>query len=89
MIGARLAWFVRLLMLLCSPVAWPMGKLLDMLLGTEHHVLFRRKQLKALVDVHGEDTGLGGKLSKDEIKVITGGRMVWYAGMQQACFGAS
>lgn len=32
----------------------------------------RRAQLKALVDLHGEDTGLGGKLSADEIKVITG-----------------
>ena len=31
-----------------------------------------RAQLKALVDMHGEDRGLGGKLSKDEIKIITG-----------------
>lgn len=30
-------------------------------------------QLKALVDLHGEEGGLGGKLSPDEIKVITGG----------------
>jgi hypothetical protein len=30
--------------------------------------------LKALVDVHGEATGLGGKLTLDEIKVITGVR---------------
>jgi len=28
-------------MILCSPVAWPVGKLLDWLLGPEHHVLFR------------------------------------------------
>ena len=29
-------------------------------------------QLKALVDIHGEDKGMGGKLTKDEIKIITG-----------------
>lgn len=40
-IGARLSWFVRLLMFLTSPISWPMGKLLDCVLGTEHHVLFR------------------------------------------------
>jgi metal transporter CNNM len=40
-IGANLAWLVRVLMVVCSPVAWPVGKLLDWLLGPEHHVLFR------------------------------------------------
>lgn len=72
-IGASLAWLVRIIMALCSPIAWPLGKLLDVLLGTEQHVLFRRKQLKALVDLHGEGGGMGGKLSEDEIKIITGG----------------
>lgn len=32
----------------------------------------RRQQLKALVDIHGEERGMGGKLSADETKVITG-----------------
>lgn len=36
------------------------------------HVLFRRKELKALVDMHGADEGLGGKLSDDEVQIITG-----------------
>lgn len=49
-------------------------QLLDWMLGPEHHVLFRRQQLKALVDIHGEDKGMGGKLSPDETKVITGVR---------------
>lgn len=35
------------------------------------HVL-RRGQLKALVDIHGADEGLGGNLTEDEIKVICG-----------------
>jgi hypothetical protein len=32
----------------------------------------RRGQLKALVDIHGAEEGLGGNLSEDEIKVICG-----------------
>lgn len=35
-------------------------------------VLFRRAQLKALVDVHGQTEGLGGNLSADEVTVIRG-----------------
>ena len=34
--------------------------------------LFRRAQLKAMVDIHGIDYGLGGDLSEDEITVIRG-----------------
>ena len=34
--------------------------------------LFRRAQLKALVDVHGQTAGLGGNLSVDEVQVIRG-----------------
>lgn len=31
--------------------------------------MFRRTQLKALVDMHGADEGLGGNLTGDEVKV--------------------
>ena len=34
--------------------------------------LFRRSQLKAMLDIHGIDYGLGGDLSEDEITVIRG-----------------
>lgn len=32
----------------------------------------RRTQLKALVDIHGVDEGLGGNLTEDEVQVICG-----------------
>ena len=38
MVGAYSAWFVRLLMLLAMPISWPIAKLLDLLLGSEHSV---------------------------------------------------
>lgn len=37
-VGASSAWFVRLLMAVTSPLSWPMGKLLDWVLGGEHTV---------------------------------------------------
>jgi metal transporter CNNM len=71
-IGASSAWLVRGLMLVTAPLSWPIGRLLDALLGGEHTALFRRAQLKALVGLHAEGEGLGGTLSADEIAVITG-----------------
>eukprot|EP00879_Flechtneria_rotunda_P029183 GHRR01031463.1.p1 GENE.GHRR01031463.1~~GHRR01031463.1.p1 ORF type:complete len:339 (+),score=75.40 GHRR01031463.1:449-1465(+) len=71
-IGYYCTWLVRTLMVLTSPISYPIGKLLDFLLGSEHRALFRRGQLKALVDIHGADEGLGGNLTEDEIKVICG-----------------
>jgi len=71
--GASAAWLVRGLMALCSPLAWPLGRLLDALLGGEQRALFRgRAQLKALVDVHGADQAFGGTLSADEVRIIRG-----------------
>lgn len=35
-------------------IAWPLSKLLDCMFGTEHYTLYRRKQLKVLVDLHSE-----------------------------------
>lgn len=71
-IGAYCSWFVNALKTLVFPIAYPISRLLDAILGTGHTALFRRAQLKALVDIHGMEQGLGGMLSGDEIKIITG-----------------
>ena len=52
-VGASSAWLVKILMILCSVVAWPISLLLDWLLGAEHEVdcwsflrqLFRRSKV--------------------------------------------
>lgn len=71
-VGANLVWLVRILMIVCYPVAYPIGKLLDYALGHNDSALFRRAQLKALVSIHGKEAGKGGDLTHDETTIISG-----------------
>ncbi|GAB2266461.1 DUF21 domain-containing protein At4g14240 [Dionaea muscipula] len=70
-VGANFVWLVRILMIVCCPIAYPIGKVLDCVLG-HHEALFRRAQLKALVSIHGEEAGKGGELTHDETTIISG-----------------
>ncbi|XP_023642456.1 DUF21 domain-containing protein At2g14520 [Capsella rubella] len=71
-IGATVAPFVRILVWICLPVAWPISKLLDFQLGHGCVALFRRAELKTLVDLHGNEAGKGGELTHDETTIIAG-----------------
>jgi hypothetical protein len=62
-IGAYSAPFVRLLMFLTAPISYPIGWVLDRVLGHRHTALFRRAELKALMDIHREGHEFGGQLS--------------------------
>ncbi|KAJ7954965.1 DUF21 domain-containing protein [Quillaja saponaria] len=70
-VGANFIWLVRILMIICYPIAYPIGKILDWLLG-HNEALFRRAQLKALVSIHGLEAGKGGELTHDETTIISG-----------------
>ncbi|GAY50135.1 hypothetical protein CUMW_124430 [Citrus unshiu] len=71
-IGAKVAPFVQILVWICFPIAFPVSKLLDLLLGKGNEALFRRAELKTLVDLHGNEAGKGGELTRDETTIITG-----------------
>ncbi|XP_021714503.1 DUF21 domain-containing protein At2g14520-like [Chenopodium quinoa] len=71
-IGAAVAPLVRVLVWICFPVAYPISKLLDLLLGKRHKAMFRRAELKTLVDLHGNEAGKGGELTHDETTIIGG-----------------
>ncbi|XP_042047060.1 DUF21 domain-containing protein At4g14240-like [Salvia splendens] len=70
-VGANCVWLVRVLMIICYPIAFPIGKILDSVLG-HHDALFRRPQLKALVSIHSQEAGKGGELTHDEATIING-----------------
>ncbi|XP_048128317.1 DUF21 domain-containing protein At2g14520-like isoform X3 [Rhodamnia argentea] len=71
-IGATVAPVVRVLLWMCFPVAYPISKVLDFLLGHDRVALFRRAELKTLVDMHGNEAGKGGELTHDETTIIAG-----------------
>ncbi|KVI01617.1 Cystathionine beta-synthase, core [Cynara cardunculus var. scolymus] len=70
-VGANFVWLVRILMIICYPIAYPIGKILDLVLG-HNDALFRRAQLKALVSIHSQEAGKGGELTHDETTIISG-----------------
>ncbi|KAF3657962.1 DUF21 domain-containing protein [Capsicum annuum] len=71
-IGATLAPLVQLLLWLFFPIAYPISKVLDWMLGKGHASLLRRAELKMFVDLHGNEAGKGGDLTHDETTIIVG-----------------
>lgn len=51
---AFLAPFIHVMMYVCSPVAWPIAKLLDYIVGDKEVVPFQRRELKALISYQEE-----------------------------------
>jgi hypothetical protein len=56
-IGASLVYVLWATMALLLPVAWPIAKLLDCILGQGHSTYYRRSQLTELVNLHGRTGG--------------------------------
>ncbi|KAK9740399.1 hypothetical protein RND81_03G032300 [Saponaria officinalis] len=71
-VGATLAPFVRVLLWVFYPVAYPISKVLDWMLGKGQSALLRRAELKTFVNFHGNEAGKGGDLTHDETTIITG-----------------
>nr|DAD19424.1 TPA_asm: hypothetical protein HUJ06_020887 [Nelumbo nucifera] len=68
-VGANFVWLVRILMIICYPISYPIGKVLDWVLG-HNEALFRRAQLKALVSIHSQEVSLLETGSRGDVSEI-------------------
>ncbi|CAG8571044.1 7630_t:CDS:2 [Acaulospora morrowiae] len=71
-IGAFFAWPVRILIWLTFIVGYPIAKLLDLILGQDRGIIYRRAELKELIMYHETTTEHGGDLVTDSVKIIRG-----------------
>ncbi|KAL5480374.1 hypothetical protein ACEPAI_1644 [Sanghuangporus weigelae] len=69
-IGAKCAGVVRVLIWIFGIIAWPVAKLLELLLGPHHGIIYRRGELKELIALHGAENPLGGDLQNDTVTII-------------------
>lgn len=70
-IGAWMAPAVLALMYIMSPIAWPVAKLLDKLLGEDHGTFYKKAGLKTLVTLHKNLGAAGEQLNSDEVTIIS------------------
>lgn len=71
-IGAHMAMFTRVIMIILWPVAWPVSRVLHYALGPHHGTMYRRVELKELVTMHAAAGGRGGDLKHDTVTIVGG-----------------
>jgi metal transporter CNNM len=80
-IGSRFAPFIGFLMLILWPIAYPIGKLLDVVLGHDDgKIYFSSRELKGLLDLHANvphdpddpEAHLEKKLTSDQAMIMKG-----------------
>lgn len=72
LIGASMAWPVRILIFLAFPIAWPIAKLLEYILGAHHGIIYRRSELRELIKMHAAGGEGGGDLDFDTVTMAQG-----------------
>jgi len=68
-----------------SPVAYPIAKLLDVIIRGEISHVFSRKELKEFIVMHATDKGKGGELDNHEVEIMSGALEIGDLTADQVC----
>jgi metal transporter CNNM len=71
-VGAWMVSCVSLFMYIISPIAWPIAKLLDVLVGHDHGTIYKRSELMALFSFHRTLGKPEERLNSDEVMIVHG-----------------
>ncbi|KAJ5295625.1 hypothetical protein PENANT_c001G10543 [Penicillium antarcticum] len=71
-VGAWMVSCVEIFMYIISPVAWPIAKLLDLLVGRNHGTIYKRSELMALFSFHKTLGKPDERLNFDEVMIVHG-----------------
>ncbi|KAJ7292632.1 hypothetical protein C8J57DRAFT_1266576 [Mycena rebaudengoi] len=69
-LGAKMAGFTKCLIYFMGIIAWPVAKLLEFVLGSNHGIIYRRAELKELIAMHSSHATHGGDLRTDTVTII-------------------
>lgn len=69
-LGAKGAGLTKCLIYVMYIIAWPVAKLLDWVLGSNHGIIYRRVELKELIAMHASQSLNGGDLKSDTVTII-------------------
>ncbi|KAF7428473.1 hypothetical protein PC9H_007697 [Pleurotus ostreatus] len=69
-LGAKFATLTKCLIYALGIISWPTAKLLEFVLGSHHGIIYRRAELKELINMHAEMMHHGGDLASDTVTII-------------------
>ncbi|MBW0539741.1 hypothetical protein O181_079456 [Austropuccinia psidii MF-1] len=69
-IGAACALPVKFLVYLIYPIAWPISFLMTKILGHQTGTIYRRAELKELINLHSHQGKHGGDLANDVVTIV-------------------
>ena len=70
-LGSRLYWLVRLFIIILFPICWPLGWVLDKVLGDELDTVYSKRELVKMIEKHEDLTE--SDIDEDEERIIKGG----------------
>ncbi|KAK7057428.1 CNNM transmembrane domain-containing protein [Favolaschia claudopus] len=69
-LGAKGAPLTKCLIYGLGIISWPVAKLLEFVLGSNHGIIYRRAELKELIAMHSDSQQHGGDLKVDTVTII-------------------